>query len=186
MLLVRIFTPRFSDFGLWSIQLNGKQQNEFEQFFDSSNDVEWLHYFFQENEADLNNGFFGNMTIGDAILRTLDEVEEMEDTLYDYTEQGFSGKNGNLQHLFKPLNNFEYAVIVHQKSKARIRRGWLRLYAIRLSENCFIITGGAIKLSPDMKRKHLQYELRKIEQTKAFLLDNGIDYPSDLNQYNND
>jgi hypothetical protein len=32
------------------------------------------------------------------------------------------------------LNNFEYAITVHQKSKARIRKGWLRLYAIRLAE----------------------------------------------------
>jgi hypothetical protein len=86
-----------------------------------------------------------------------------------------------LQHLFKPLNNFEYAISIHQKSKGRVRKGWLRLYAIRLAANCYMVTGGAIKLTADMKRSHLEYELKKSEQTKQFLRTNGIDYPEDLN-----
>jgi hypothetical protein len=107
----------------------------------------------------------------------------MENSLYDYSEQGFGGKESNLQYLFKPLNNFEYAINTLQKSKARIRKGWLRLYAIRLAENCYLVTGGAIKLTPDMKRDHLKNELKKLEQAKLFLSTNGIDYPEDLNTY---
>jgi hypothetical protein len=81
------------------------------------------------------------------------------------------------------LNNFEYAIASLQKSKARIRKGWLRLYAIRLAENCYLVTGGAIKLTQDMKRAHLQDELKKLELAKQFLRDNGIDFPEDLNSY---
>src|SRR6266496_5018642 len=139
------------------------------------NDPEWLHVFFERNSKDLSSGFFRGITIGEAVLRTLEEVEQMEDVLYDYAEEGFKEGNNNLQHLFKPLNNFEYAITIHQKSKARIRNGWLRLYAIRLTENCYLVTGGAIKLTQDMKGDHLQTELKKLEQTKTFLKDNGID-----------
>ena len=114
---------------------------------------------------------------------TLDEAEEMENSLYDYSGQSFGDSDINLQHLFKPLNNFEYTITTYQKSKARIRKGWLRLYAIRLAENCYLVTGGSIKLTPDMKRDHLQHELKKLEQAKQFLRNNGIHYPEDLNNY---
>jgi hypothetical protein len=110
----------------------------------------------------------------------------MENSLYDFSEQGFQGTETTLQHLFKPLNNFEYAISRHQKSKARVKKGWLRLYAIRLAENCFLVTGGAIKLTPDMKRGHLEYELKKLEQAKQFLRTNGIDFPEDLNDNKNE
>ncbi len=183
MKLVRIFVSDNSEDGLWSIHLEGELQNEFDKFFDLMNDVEWLHDFFEKNKADLTGGFFGSITIGDAVLKTLEEIRAMEDALYDYAEQGFVDSDNNLQHLFKPLNNFEYAITVHQKSKARIKKGWLRLYAIRLAENCYLVTGGGIKLIQDMKSEHLQIELRKLEQAKKFLRNNGIDYPEDLNTY---
>ncbi len=182
MKLIPIFVSDNSEDGLWSIHLDGESQNEFDKFFDLMNDIEWLHGFFEKNKGDLNSGFFGHITIKVAVLRTLKEVEEMEDALYDYSERGFSG-HSNLQHLFKPLNNFEYAITIHQKSKARIRKGWLRLYAIRLAENCYLVTGGAIKLTEDMKKGHLQAELKKLERAKLFLGDNGIAYPEDLNTF---
>jgi hypothetical protein len=40
---------------------------------------------------------------------------------------------------------------------------------------------GAIKLSQDMKREHLQIELNKLDKILLFLRDNCIDYPDDLN-----
>jgi hypothetical protein len=184
MKLVPIFIAQDSEDGLWSIHLDGELQSEFERFFDLVNDTEWLHNFFDLNKADLHSGFFGTLNLGEAVVRTLEEAEEMESTIYDFSEQGFDGGLNNLQHLFKPLNNFEYTITKHQKSKARIRKGWLRLYAIRLAKNCYLVTGGAIKLTQDMKRGHLQEELKKLEQAKHFLRDNGIDFPEDLNTYN--
>jgi hypothetical protein len=186
MKLIPIFTAQDSADGLWSVQLDGEPQNEFEKFFDRVNDIEWLYNFFDQNWADLNSGFFGRTPIGLAVMKTLGEAEEMENSLYDLSEQGFKGDDCSLQHLFKPLNNFEYAIVTHQKSKARVKLGWLRLYAIRLAENCFLVTGGAIKLSSDMKRAHLQTELKKLELAKQFLLNNGIGYPEDLNEYKNE
>jgi hypothetical protein len=183
MKLVPIFVRDDSEDGLWSIHLDGEPQNEFDKFFDETNDIERLHSFFEQNKADLDGGFFGTITTEEAVLRTLDEVEEMENSLYNYSEKGFQGRDSNLQQLFKPLNNFEYVINTHQKSKARIRKGWLRLYAIRLAENCYLVTGGAIRLTLDMKRDRLKNELKKLEQAKLFLSTNGIDYPEDLNTY---
>jgi len=186
MKLVPIFVAQDSEDGLWSLQLDGESESEFEKFFDLVNDVEWLYSFFDQNKADLHCGFFGTISIGVAVSRTLIEAEDMEDSLYDFSEQGFRKDDGTLQHLFKPLNNFEYTITKHQKSKARIRKGWLRLYAIRLAANCYLVTGGAIKLTLEMKTSHLQNELKKLEQAKQFLRGNGIDYPDDLNNYKNE
>ena len=169
--------------GIWSIHFDNEFRNELGKFFNQVNDIEWLNEFFQRNKPDLIAGFFGNITVDGAVSRTLIEAEELENMLYDYAEQGFDSKDINLQHLFKPLNNFEYNITIHQKSKIRIRGGWLRLYAIRIAENCYLLSGGAIKLTYDMKRMHLQKELFKLEQVKEFLRRNNINYPEDLYPY---
>src|SRR3569833_2806212 len=147
MKFVRIFGAEDSEEGLWSIQLDSETQSEFEKFFDLVNDVEFLHRFFDRNKADLYGGYFGNITMDMAVSKTLSEAEEMEDVLYDLSDRGFKGGDDALKHVFKPLNNFEYAINTHQKSKGRVKKGWFRLYAIRLAANCYLVTGGAIKLT---------------------------------------
>jgi hypothetical protein len=181
MRIVPIFVSETSDEGVWSIQLDGQNQSEFDKFFSSVNDPEWLYYFFEANKEDLLTGFWKKMSVSDAVLLTINEAQLMEDTLYEYAQNGFADIKITLQHLFKPLNNYEYAMAVHQKSKARVNQGWLRLYGLRLSANCFLITGGGVKLTKDMRRPHLEDELKKLELTKRFLQHNEINYPEDLN-----
>lgn len=68
MKLIRIFVKEDSDDGIWSVCLNGEPQNEFDKFFDTMNDIEWLHDFFDKNKADLMAGFFGHITTSEAVL----------------------------------------------------------------------------------------------------------------------
>ena len=52
---------------------------------------------------------------------------------------------------------------------------WLRIYAIKLSEGVYLITGGAIKLTLRMEeREHTRRELVKMEKVRAFLLHEHI------------
>lgn len=52
---------------------------------------------------------------------------------------------------------------------------WLRIYAIRVEPNVYIITGGAIKLTAKMQdREHTQRELDKLNACRDFLRINGI------------
>ena len=68
----------------------------------------------------------------------------------------------------------------NQKEKAKLKRikrhsSWLRIYAIRLSEGVYVITGGAIKLTLKMEeREHTRQELVKLEQVREFLLSENI------------
>jgi hypothetical protein len=183
MKIVPIFVSETSDKGVWSIQLDEQRQTEFDKFFDSINDPEWLYNFFEANREDLRSGFWKEISVENAVMSTIDEARFMEDALYEYAEKSFADMGITLQHLFKPLNNYEYTIAVYQKSKARVNRGWLRLYGIRLSSNCFLITGGGVKLTKDMRRSHLENELKKLELAKSFLQSKGINYPEDLNSF---
>jgi hypothetical protein len=85
----------------------------------------------------------------------------------------------NLDSIFRPLSNHTKETYLEKEkakiAKRRIHASWLRIYAIKLNQGIFIITGGAIKLTATMQeRKHTAEELVKIERTRRFLIDNGI------------
>ena len=49
------------------------------------------------------------------------------------------------------------------------------MYAIRIDNNCFVITGGAIKMSQKMQdHKDTQEELKKLNKAKDYLADNDV------------
>ena len=67
------------------------------------------------------------------------------------------------------------------KEKARIKErpqhaSWLRIYAIKLEPGCYIITGGAIKLTRTMQeREHTLNELNQAIDADGF-----VDFLSEL------
>ena len=183
MKIVRIFVSGDGEDGLWAAQFAGQAENEFSRFLKHTSDVSWLRSFFIDNADDLCSGYFGKISKERAVSKTLDEAIEMKTMLYDYWKLGCLKQGECLQYIFRPLNNYEFLISLHQKTKARLRGSWLRIYAIRISENCFVITGGAIKLTSDMRRAHLQIELRKLEKVKAFLQKEGVVFPEDLKTF---
>jgi hypothetical protein len=73
-----------------------------------------------------------------------------------------------LDYIFRPLDNLEFREISLSKQKASKR--WLRLYAIKIEANHYVITGGAIKLTHKMQEKeHTQKELVKLEKCRNYL-----------------
>ena len=87
--------------------------------------------------------------------------------------------DADLDQLFRPLENSRTSEMILGKEKAKIKNrpqhaSWLRIYAIKLEPGCYIITGGAIKLTRTMQeREHTLAELRKMESVRNFLLDGG-------------
>ncbi|TCC97220.1 hypothetical protein FBD94_16910 [Pedobacter hiemivivus] len=164
---------------LYAVRFDDCEDDEFARVFDQWNDVEYLYDFFQEHIKDLQSGFYteeiGNMSIDEVVQLTLDEAEDLEERLV--YAAGRIKKGDSLQGYFKPLSNEDYKLTPLQKNKAigLNRKSWLRVYAIRISATCYVITGGAIKLTPTMNdRPHLLKELRKLEITKNYLKELGI------------
>ena len=82
--------------------------------------------------------------------------------------------------LFRPLDNNRAVEMTLGKEKARLRNrmehaSWLRLYAIKLEPNHYIVTGGTIKLTRTMiEREHTLRELSKMERVRNFLIEQGV------------
>jgi hypothetical protein len=84
----------------------------------------------------------------------------------------------DLDTIFRPLENNRTNEMLLGKEKAKIKdrprhASWLRIYAIKLEPGCYIITGGAIKLTRTMQeREHTLNELKKMEKVRNYLISN--------------
>jgi hypothetical protein len=159
---------------LWAVRDMSKPKNELALLFQSWNDIGYLVDFFMDNLYDL-QGYFHIERISDAIEDTMDDAQQLERLILDipYTE--------NLDELFKPLGSVADMTIrelTREKARNWDRQGhasWLRIYAIRLEKNVFVVTGGAIKLTRTMQeRTHTQELLDKLNRCQQYLRDNGV------------
>ncbi len=125
-----------------------------------------LFKFFEEHKADL--GYY-DVSIEQAVIETRKEAQRLSDSLLEAYEENPI----QLESLFRNLINSEVYTI--SLSKQKTRRRWLRLYAIRIAKNIYLVTGGAIKLTLEMKdRDHTNQELLKLEKCKTFLEQNDV------------
>ena len=163
---------------LYAVQYENEETHEFERLFDIWQDISFLEKFFEDNRADLQSGFFGKVTIEDAVLATRKEAKELSREFLRLAKlSGTSDQHTGIESLFRPLDNNEYRIRGLTKSKARGKnaRRWLRIYAIRIDVNVYVVTGGAIKLTLKMnERDHTEQELKKIDKCRAFLLEQGL------------
>lgn len=175
--IVSIIRDDNSGEGLYAVRFPGESRDEFERLFDLwLHDVEFLYQFFLHQQQDLRTGYYKGITVEEAIRATRSEAKSLRHMFVRLAREGLRDKKIVLDALFQPLHNNEYRLTSLQKSKARgIReKRWLRIYAIRFAANCFVITGGAIKLTLSMAKPHLQEELYKLEKTRQFLISNNL------------
>lgn len=151
--------------------------HEFTRLFDFWNDPFRLRAFFEENEEDLKDTYWDGITIDEAIVKTKTEAKELEAILLEYAESGKTIRLKNLSMLFKPLSEGKYEK-EFEKDKVKVegKKKWIRLYAIRIEANLFIVCGGAIKLRKTLNdRTYLIKELEKLEIARDYLMDEDSD-----------
>ena len=171
------------DYQLWTILYDNENTDEFNRLFDLWTNDEFLRTFFKEHISDLQTVFWKHMPIRDAVLKVREEAGIFQ-KMFSAIAYGGTWKNkSDIKQIFQPLDNREYHDKIYQKKKAKHdgKLPFLRLYAIRLADDSYIITGGAIKLTEKMNdRKHLKIELVKMDRVKQYLKENGILYFEDL------
>ncbi|MBD5248041.1 MAG: hypothetical protein HDS54_07770 [Barnesiella sp.] len=158
---------------LWAVQAPTGDVDELTLLFRNWTNGEFLFDFFMENFEDLKS-FFHIERIDEAVNDTFEDAEALQEMVLDfpYTE--------HLDELFKPLDITDARIRELSREKARNwdrnrHASWLRIYAIRLEPNVYVITGGAIKLTRTMQeREHTAAELEKLNRCKAFLKSNGV------------
>nr|WP_198002395.1 hypothetical protein [Chlorobium ferrooxidans] len=160
---------------LFAVKYDGESADEYHRIFDLWSDVEYLERFFQDNPEDLSKGYYRYQSVDAAVEKTINDAESLEDYLLYLAARSFRDPF-SLQTLFQPLNSHETHLVSMQKSKAKYKKSpWLRLYAVRIASDLFVITGGAIKLTKLMEeREHTQQELCKLDLVKNFLFDQGL------------
>lgn len=171
------FIPIFAGLNpkLYAVLYDGEEKDAFWQLFENWQDPEFLFDFFIKHERDLHGGFY-NYTVLEAVRITKEEATEFRDLIIDIKDNGQIEDAGNINDLFTPLSESEYRFNNHRKHKAYgpEHDTWLRIYAIQL-EDCFLITGGAIKLTKRMdEREHTKEALTKLERVKNELKLQGI------------
>ncbi len=157
--------------------ISQEQLHEFRRLFDFWNDPIRLRAFFEEHEEDLKDDYWEGITIDEAIEKTRKEAKELEAILLEYAEAGKTIRLQNLSMLFKPLSDGKIEK-EFEKDKAKVdgKKKWIRLYAIRIDANLFVVCGGAIKLRKTLNdRTYLLKELEKLEITRDSLLDEDSD-----------
>jgi hypothetical protein len=185
MKIVRIFGPADdSDEGLWSLKIDGETTNEFERICEIWQDTEEMYACCLIHLADLQVSFGFPITAEKATEEIMDEADELLELIYKLGTKQLPGMR--LQQFFRPLDNRQSNLTVLQLSKgsAKTRTRWspkLRLYAVRIGVNTFVVTGGAIKATSRMdERPHTQKQLIRLTTVKDWLKSKGIAYPEDL------
>ncbi len=158
---------------LWAVKAPNKEYDELTILFRNWNNGEFLLDFFMDNFADL-KGFFHIERIDEAVTDTFEDAEALQEFIleFPYTEQ--------LDKIFKPLGITDGQA--HELSREKARNwnrnrhaSWLRIYAIRLEPNVYVVTGGAIKLTRTMQeREHTALELQKLNLCKEYLKAHGV------------
>lgn len=158
--------PIFETQSLYSFHYEGSSSNIFEQLFDNWNDPFYLEQFFTDHEGDLNKGFYGSITIEEAALYTRQEAQRLERLLYQTVFER------RLRTIFRPLSEIEYGTnegFPKQKAYGPRTLSWLRIYALKIDDDVFVVTGGAIKLTQKMsERDHTNAELKQLRRCVQF------------------
>lgn len=171
---------------LWAVRYDGEADNVLQQLFSQWSDPVWLMDFFSANMTDLES-YFKITDVGQAIYDTLDDNMALQCLILDISPEA------DLDKIFRPLSNGRTSEMMLGKEKARLKdrqqhASWLRIYAIKLEPGCYIITGGAIKLTRTMQeREHTLRELAKMELVRNELIAQGaidvdgfVDYMSEI------
>lgn len=155
MRIVRIFAER-----LFAIHNENEVENEFDRLMELWTDVSYLYGFAKRNNITNKEDFV------EGILR---DAEEIQDYLYqlsnNYDPYGF---------YFEPLEKAEKKHLLSLQ-KGKIRQNKLRYYAIKIDNDCYLITGGAIKMSQRMQdHPDTNNELIKLRKARKHLHNEGV------------
>ncbi len=107
----------------------------------------------------------------DTFVETIpDNADDIDDFLNELEKS-----NEPLENYFHPLSDSERGFKILSLQKGKLKRNILRLYAIKIDDSFFVITGGAIKLAQTMQEHpETNEELLKLNRAKSFLASNGI------------
>ena len=155
MKIISIFAEQ-----LFSFHYDNEKDNEYGRLMDLWTDAGYLQSYAISNKVSDVYGF-------------IDDVSEDAEQIQDFLEN-ISQNNQPYGFYFEALQESERKKPLSFQ-KGKIIKNRLRFYAIKLEDNCFVITGGAIKMSQQMQdHPDTDKELKKLSKARNYLSQNGV------------
>lgn len=160
----------FDDQRLLSFHYEGEKENEYDRLMEFWTDVNLVREYAKKN----------GITEKTTLNKFVNEINNNAEYVQDWLDDIENGK-GNLEDFFEPLDNAEarkveklfknQCVITKQKGKRYV----LRVYAVRIDIDTYLVTGGAIKWSGKMDgHDDTRNELSKFTEAINYLSENGV------------
>lgn len=172
---------------IYSVRYDHKEENEYDSLFSQWYDLDYLGNFFQSNNRWLIMDIWRNInTLELASRQVIDEADEMDSTLFRLYENTVKGiKPDYDSHFYDFGGKYQYVMeYCPVKSYGYKTPSLLRIYAIKMESNTYLVTGGGIKLGKSIQDSPgLSHIITDIENVRNWLKKNGIIDKNDINKY---
>ena len=162
---------------LYSIQFDEEDLNEYARVFKEWHDLDYLEKFFTDNAAYIDTPFWKDAGLAPndpetSAQKVLDEAEELEGYIEELVSNMKTGIKPDFDEYFHFLDGKYKCLwtLEPMKSYGTSRPSLLRLYAIKLESNCYLIVYGGIKLGDTIQNSPVLKDLKA----------NGIEDSTDI------
>lgn len=156
---------------LASFVFKGDKENILRKLLKLWRNHNYLFDFYVKNKSIIEKSeyFSYDYEFSDFVKDITSDIEQLETFIKQIDED----KSPQLDNYFKPLSNKEDKIKILSFKKKRCK--WLRIYALRVDENLYAITGGAIKITKKMQEHpDTKNELAQLNFARDWLKHQGI------------
>jgi hypothetical protein len=168
---------------LYSIAFDEEDLSEYHRVFKEWHDLDYLINFFEDNKNFVNSKFWKDAGLDPdnpefSAERVIDEANDLEMYISKLVDNVSKGLKPDFDQYFHFLDGKYKCVWSLEPVKAygTAAPSLLRLYAIKIESNCYLIVYGGIKLGSKIQNSPVLKDnvFRKVEEVLDFLKSNGI------------
>lgn len=167
---------------IYSIIYDDQDINEYYRLFNREwNDIDFLLNFFRSHKEYTDNDFWSylNNDPEEATARVIKDANHLESHIIELAKNSDKGEKPDLDEYFEPLDGeFVYEFTnTPMKGYGMTNPSFIRLYAIKIASNCYLIVYGGIKLKDKIENSPVlqDYVIKKIKQVRKFLKECALD-----------
>lgn len=181
MKIIEIYPPY-----LYAVQYDGESRNELRRLFHEWNDKEFLLSFFREHIDYLDKDIWMNLEKNPekAAFSVAFDANRLEHFLEELADNAKNGIEPDFDNYFQPLDGkYLYSMErIPVKGYGIDNHTFIRLYAIKIDRNCYLIVYGGLKLAKTIQGSPVlkDYVFAKIDWVLQYLKREGIADNEDL------
>ncbi len=180
---------------LYSIKYDEEAENEFDRLFKLWANIEYVSDFIHKNVRLLQDKFWEGYSENDVVMLVRNEAFNFQLGLSQLYHNTINGNFPDFDNKFEPIHLGDiggyYELVeseIHGASrKTSPYRTVLRLYAVKVDVNIYVIGGGGIKLTKTYEgTPGLAEEVSKLGRLKQYLIDKEIFNQENLKQFDDE